>query len=63
MKRFALWIAASIVTTFGFSSCADEPEKKPVGPTSETSQIPWNTQIPGQGMGQFGMMQQNQYRR
>lgn len=63
MKNLALWITASLVTAFGFTSCAEEPEKKPVGPTSETSQIPWNTQIPGQGMGQFGMMQQNQYRR
>lgn len=45
------------------ASCAKEPEKKPVGPTSENSPISWNTQIPGQGMGQFGMMPQNQYRR
>lgn len=63
MKNFAILIAASLVTAFGLSSCAEVPEKKPVGPVSESSQIPWNTQIPGQGMGQFGMMQQNQYRR
>lgn len=44
-------------------SCAGEPEKKPVGPVSETSRIPWNTPVPGQGQGQFGMMPQNQYRR
>lgn len=48
---------------FGFSSCADEPEKKPVGPMSETSKIPWNSPVAGQGQGQFGMMPQNQYRR
>jgi hypothetical protein len=44
-------------------SCAGEPEKKPVGPVSETSRIPWNTPVAGQGQGQFGMMPQNQYRR
>ena len=44
-------------------SCAGEPEKKPVGPTSDTSRISWNSQVPGQGMGQLGMMPQNQYRR
>ena len=49
---------------FSFSSCAtDTAEKKPVGPVSETSQIPWNSPVAGQGQGQFGMMPQNQYRR
>lgn len=60
MKIFGLAIATAL---FALSSCAEPPEKKPVGPTSETSKIPWNTQVPGQGMGQFGMMPQNQYRR
>ena len=44
-------------------SCAKEAEKKPVGPTTNTSRIPWNQPVPGQGQGQFGMMPQNQYRR
>jgi hypothetical protein len=57
-----LWLAIA-PTLLALCSCAETPEKKPVGPTSETSKIPWNTQIPGQGMGQFGMMPQNQYRR
>lgn len=54
---FALAAGACLV------SCAKDVEKKPVGPVSETSPISWNTQVPGQGMGQFGMMPQNQYRR
>jgi len=41
-----------------------EPERKPVPPVSENSKIPWNSQGPaGGGQGQFGMLQQNQYRR
>jgi hypothetical protein len=44
-------------------SCMGEPEKKPMGPVSESSQIPWNSPVAGQGQGQFGMMPQNQYRR
>lgn len=63
MKREILFLLATLLTGFGLTSCADEPEKKPVGPVSENSQIPWNTQVPGQGQGQFGMMPQNQYRR
>jgi hypothetical protein len=34
-----------------------------VGPQSETSKIPWNAPVAGQGQGQFGMLPQNQYRR
>ncbi|MGL5018555.1 MAG: hypothetical protein ACRDBP_10495 [Luteolibacter sp.] len=49
--------------SLAFTSCADTPEKKPVGPVSETSKIPWNAPIAGQGQGQLGMMPQNQYRR
>lgn len=63
MKReIALWTAACIAA-IGFTSCAEEPEKKPVGPTTETSKIPWNSQVAGHGMGQMGVMPQNQYRR
>jgi len=43
-------------------SCA-EPTKKPAGPTSNSSMIPWNAPIAGQGAGQFGMLPQNQVRR
>jgi len=56
-------LATVLITVFGLNSCADEPEKKPVGPVSQTSKIPWNSPVAGQGQGQFGMMPQNQYRR
>lgn len=59
MKRILL--LAAVVS--GLSSCADTAEKKPTGPTSETSNIPWNSPVAGQGQGQFGMLPQNQYRR
>ncbi len=55
--------AAALFTAVTLASCATEGEKKPVGPVSETSSIPWNTPVAGQGQGQFGMMPQNQYRR
>jgi hypothetical protein len=55
--------AALVAAVLAVVSCAGEPEKKPVGPVSETSRIPWNTPVAGQGQGQFGMMPQNQYRR
>jgi hypothetical protein len=45
-----------------FPSCADETTK-PVGPVSESSRIPWNTPVAGQGGGQFSMLPQNQHRR
>ena len=45
------------------TSCnTKDPEKKPVPPVSKNSKIPWNSQGPTTG-GQFGMLQQNQYRR
>jgi len=49
-----------------FTSCANnkEHEVKAVPPTSPNSPIPWNSQgATGGGQGQFGMLQQNQYRR
>ncbi len=64
MKRPSLLLLAAMVSAApGLSSCASEPEKKPVGPVSDTSRIPWNTPVAGQGQGQFGMIPQNQYRR
>lgn len=63
MKHNVLLFIAALITGVGFSSCAKEPETKPVGPVSETSRIPWNTPVAGQGQGHFGMMPQNQYRR
>lgn len=63
MTRNVSLVLIALFTGFGFASCADQPEKKPVGPVTETSRIPWNTPVAGQGQGQFGMMPQNQYRR
>ena len=64
MKRDLPLVLLLLSCGFGFTSCADkEPEKKPVGPVSDSSQIPWNSPLAGQGQGQFGMMPQNQYRR
>jgi len=63
MKRNISLLLTALLVGLGFTSCADTPEKQPVGPVSETSKIPWNTPIAGQGQGQFGMMPQNQYRR
>ena len=64
MTRNLFLLLVAVAAAFGFSACAnDEPEKKPVGPVSDTSKIPWNSPVAGQGQGQFGMMPQNQYRR
>ncbi len=63
MKRKLFFMLSTLVAGFGLSGCVTETEKKPVGPSSETSQMPWNTPLAGQGQGQFGMMPQNQYRR
>jgi hypothetical protein len=62
-SQTCLLSVAALITGLLLVSCADQAEKKPVGPVSETSNIPWNTPVPGQGQGQFGMLPQNQYRR
>ena len=62
MKNLLLW-SGLLLTALTCVSCVDAPEKKPVGPVSENSAIPWNSQRPGEGQGQFGMLPQNQYRR
>lgn len=61
MKTVCIIMAAA--ATLVFTACVDQPEKKPTGPVSETSAIPWNSPISGQGQGQFGVLPQNQYRR
>jgi hypothetical protein len=62
MKRKLALSLATVALALGLSACV-EPEKKPVGPMSDTSKIPWNAPVSGQGQGQMGMMPQNQYRR
>lgn len=63
MMRNCLILFLALVSGFAFTSCASETEPNPVGPVSETSKLPWNSPIAGQGQGQLGMMPQNQYRR
>jgi len=56
----------AVVAGLSLTSCTTnkEPEIKPVAPVSANSNIPWNSQgATGGGQGQFGMLQQNQYRR
>jgi hypothetical protein len=63
MKHRVSLLFAVVIIGSGCVSCVETAEKKPVGPVSETSKIPWNSPVAGQGQGQFGMMPQNQYRR
>ena len=63
MKRFLLLSLFAACMPMGLVSCAKNDERKVVGPTSDTSRIPWNKPVPGQGGGQLGMMDQNRYRR
>jgi hypothetical protein len=62
LSRILLLLSAA-TGIIALSSCADTPTKKPVGPVSQNSSISWNQQVPGQGLGQFGMLPQNQNRR
>jgi hypothetical protein len=62
MKHLFLRSALSLMFVLGITSCV-ENEPKPAGPVSESSQIPWNVPIAGQGQGQFGALPQNQFRR
>jgi hypothetical protein len=62
MKIHLTRILMAITAALAIASCADETTR-PAGPTSETSTMPWNTPVAGQGQGQFGMMPQNQHRR
>jgi hypothetical protein len=38
----------------GLSACVPPPEKKPVGPVSSTSKMPWNRPQPGEGQAMYG---------
>jgi len=63
MKRNVALIILGIAVALGFTACAGDTDRKPAGPVSETSKIPWNTAIPGQGQGQLGQMPSNKYYR
>ncbi len=56
-------LLAICLLAFGFTSCVKEEDKKPTGPVTGSSKIPWNAPQPGQGGGQLGLLPQNQYRR
>ncbi len=62
-QRLALSGSIAAMVLCGLCSCAETPEKKPVGPTSENSKISWSGQVTSPIQGQLGMMPQNQYRR
>lgn len=62
IRKFSALLLA-LVSGVALTSCANDTDPKPVGPVSETSKIPWNSPVAGQGQGQLGMMPQNQYRR
>jgi hypothetical protein len=54
-------IFATVVLSAVLTSCATEDEeesRKPVGPPSSSSQLPWNKPVPGQGGGAFGALPQ-----
>ena len=65
MRGTLLLPIAAAVAGLCLTACATkEPERKAVPPVSKNGNIPWNSQGPtGGGQGQFGMLQQNQYRR
>jgi len=56
MRKF---LAAALLAAF-IPSCAteDDEDRKPVGPPSSSSQLPWNKPVPGQGGGAFGALPQ-----
>jgi hypothetical protein len=62
--RSLLFAAPVALFAVSFVSCAPiEKEKKPVGPQSSASNMPWNVPQSGQGQGQFAMMPQLNQRR
>jgi hypothetical protein len=64
MRGQLLLLIAGALGSLVLASCVNkEPERKPVPPPSTTSKIPWNSQGPSGGGGQFGALPQNQYRR
>lgn len=63
MKRFLLLSLLVSAMPLGLVSCANKEERKVVGPTSTSSQIPWNRPIAGQGAGQMGAMSPTHLRR
>lgn len=48
-----MWMLLGSVVVV-LSACVPPPEKKPVGPVSNTSKMPWNRPQPGEGQAMFG---------
>ncbi|MDX1680672.1 MAG: hypothetical protein R3242_08075 [Akkermansiaceae bacterium] len=64
MKRLLCFgLLVSTVPFLSVSCVPKESERKVVGPSTDTSKIPWNRPIAGQGGGQMGMMPNSKYRR
>jgi len=62
MRSFLSLAAVAIVANLTVS-CVEPPEKQPVGPKSDASNMPWNVPQSGQGQGQFSMIPQMNQRR
>jgi hypothetical protein len=59
MRFLLATLAVTAVLPLASCKTGDEEEvRKPVGPPSQSSQIPWNKPIPGQGGGAFGALPQ-----
>jgi hypothetical protein len=56
MRRFLIFPLIAVL--IGLTGCVTPPEKKPVGPESSSSYMPWNRSRPGEGNAQFGGMLQ-----
>ncbi|MEI6653496.1 MAG: hypothetical protein WCP45_01905 [Verrucomicrobiota bacterium] len=64
MRGTQMLLIVAALAGMSLTSCnPTEPERQAVPPVSNNSKIPWNSQGPTGGQGQFGMLQQNQYRR
>jgi hypothetical protein len=62
MRLLITATAIALIANFSVS-CVEQPEKPPVGPTSNANKMPWNVPQSGQGQGQFGMIPQMNQRR
>ncbi len=56
-------LLATFVSALALVSCAEEPERKAVGPPSENSRLSWTGQVTSPVQGQFALLPQNQQRR
>ena len=57
MKLSFVSLAFALFAGLGLMSCGIEKERQVVLPTSNESVLPWNKQLEGEGLGQFGALQ------